>query len=65
MRGAANSTGEARSAAEANSCRRKKRYKSRKLALRTREDIFERFATRTSPYHCSFCGGWHLFSRKV
>lgn len=64
MRGALNTTGEPQSAAEAHSCRRKRRFKSLRLAPRESERVFEMFATRTSAYHCRYCGGWHLFSKR-
>jgi hypothetical protein len=42
------------------SCRKKKRFATRKLAMKTVRVVAERCRQVVRPYHCSFCGGHHL-----
>jgi hypothetical protein len=50
--------------AEVNSCRRKRRFRTLRLARREMRRVFDLFATCMGYYRCRFCGGYHLYTLK-
>lgn len=48
----------------AGRCRGKQVYSSKVHAKQAARGVRRRFGFKLRPYHCEWCGRWHLFSPK-